>query len=331
MVSEMKQKLIMLLVLILIPILFSSCLFVKWMFRQTEDIPENMKEMINLSTSDLFPDGLAAVIPGDLKEELDKQTQKEFLRSFLTKDMVDTLVNLHFNGQSSQTAMEIPFHFENEAHFSQHFDEIKIPVESYTHELEEIVNKDFFTGVKNKIDEKASDIWFSPELEVYDLKLKGKLKADIVNPHLSGGATINTDLYVSKNDFDVNERAFLKDVFLTGQQKEFDFDPASEWILIALINTPSDMYCSGNLALDLNLSASDITVEGDYDANMDLIITIIVNDVNNPVDGGYTWNITSLDISKFLISNVVLKDYVLEDPLLKVVFQADGTISVKLK
>lgn len=290
-----------------------------------------MKETINLTTSDLFPDGIASVIPSDLKSELDEATQKEFIKSFITKDIIDTLVTINFNAQSTQTTKDIAFHFENDAHFSQHFDEIKLPVERYAHNLEEVINRNFFVDIKNEIDKRAADIWFSPELEVYDLKLQGGLKIEIVNPQLIGEATINTDLVVSKNDFNVNERGFLKDVFRTGIQKKIDFNPASEWILIGLINNPSQMYLSGELDMDLDLTASDVSVEGDYDAEMDLVLSITVNDVSNPVEGGYVWDIKTLDITKFRINNIALNDYDMEAALLKVVFQADGTISVKLK
>jgi len=250
----MKKKMITLLVLIaLIPIMTSSCLFFKWVFRKTEDIPQDVKSEFTLSVEDILPEGIESLIPSNLKDELDEETLKTFMASLLTEDVLDFLVEMHYDDTSDAHYQEVVYRFENSGPLDQTFDEILLPVDHFDFDFEEVVKADFFRDVHNDIKKRGEEIWFNPELEVFGLDLNGEMKIDLVHDKVGGDARVSMDLEASKNGYGINTRPLLEDTFDLGKKKRFSFNPSSEWIFMALINNPGVMYVSGNALLDLEL------------------------------------------------------------------------------
>jgi hypothetical protein len=300
-------------------------------FRKTEDIPEDKTETIVLKVKDILPEGIESIIPSDLGSDVSLATQKEFIKGLLTDDIVDAVVRSNFDGESTETVKTVSLNFENRAVFSQFFDELKLPVDEYVFELKEVISESFFTGIKSDIDKEGEKIWFSPELEVYDLNLSGEMKVDIVNENLSGNATINTVIDISKNEFGVNTRNLIEDYFILGKKKNFQFNSDSEWILIALINKPELMYLSGDIGLEIDLSAYKVEINGTYDADITITLKIEVNDAKNPISSGYSWQIEALNVEKFRFHDLNINGFELDEELFEISFRTIGTISVKLK
>lgn len=331
----MKKKLMMLFsgcLIVLIVSSLSSCVMIKNLFIKAEDIPGDMQKVVTIKCSDVLPENLSELLPSNIKNDLDRQTQKALIRQFIPVEIIEQIILNHFSGEENEKEFQFSHHLIMDSNINKDFDEIELPSLKKSVILEKEVDQDFFIEVKKKLEEKSTEVIFSPDLYVYGIDLSSNIFFDITHPQIKGSVKVLTSVFVSKNDFNLNERELIKEEnFISGTEKKISFMDDADWVLVSLINNPGKMFVRIPTELTIEGIVSNIRLETDFDMDIELSFSISVNNIERPIQDGYEWEIKDFTINKFLLRNMVVEGFDFSKDLAEAKLTVSGNINVGLK